>query len=86
LRRLQLAIAFVCLLPAAAFAQSGALVTNRNLLPAGQIGGQASSLGPTYSSHLVRSGNDCAPDNAAPVWGPGNALQGYSCYSNANGS
>ena len=86
MRRLHLAFAFVCLSSAAAFAQSGAPVSNRNIPPAGQIGGQASSLGPTYSSHLVRSGNDCAPDSAEPVWGAGNALLGYSCYSNANGS
>ena len=86
MKQLQLAfVALLCLSPAA-FAQGSAPVTNQNTLTSAQIEGLTSSLGPTHSSHLVRSGNDCAPDSADPVWGPGNALVGYSCYSNANGS
>ena len=38
-------------------------------------------------ARLHSSGNDCAPDRATPVWGPGDAMIGYACepYS-ANGN
>jgi hypothetical protein len=29
--------------------------------------------------HIVDSANQCAPDMAAPVWGPTSALVGYTC-------
>ena len=45
-----------------------------------QIGALASSLGPTHTSTLVQSPASCAPDQADPVWGPGQQLLGYSCY------
>lgn len=46
---------------------------------------QAWSEPPTQRYH--ESGNSCAPDRAEPVWGPGNALMGYSCVpESANGS
>lgn len=35
--------------------------------------------------HIFHSANSCAPDSAAPVWGAGSALVGYSCFNNANG-
>jgi hypothetical protein len=36
---------------------------------------------------LHRSGNECAPDRAEAVWGPGNAFLGYSCEPpSANGN
>jgi len=35
--------------------------------------------------HVFHSANACAPDSAAPVWGAGSALVGYSCFNNANG-
>lgn len=39
------------------------------------------------SQHIYQSGNSCSPDRAEPVWGPGNAMMGYSCVpESANGS
>jgi hypothetical protein len=45
-----------------------------------QIGALASSLGPTHTSKLVQNPASCSPDQADPVWGPGQQLLGYSCY------
>ncbi len=45
----------------------------------------ADAPSPGGGQHVYRSANDCAPDSAQPVWGAGNALAGYSCYTNANG-
>ncbi len=45
-----------------------------------QIGALASSLGPTHTSTLVQNPAACAPDQADPIWGPGQQLLGYSCY------
>jgi hypothetical protein len=38
------------------------------------------------SQRIYNNGNSCGPDHAEPVWGPGNALIGYSCEpESANG-
>ncbi len=38
------------------------------------------------SQRIYSNGNSCGPDRAEPVWGPGNAMMGYSCVpEGANG-
>jgi hypothetical protein len=60
--------------------------------PAGPEG-----IGETFSAHyssgegrqdpaFSRSPNVCAPDQAAPSWGPGAILLGYNCYHSENGN
>ncbi len=45
----------------------------------------AGRFGPVNPYHVVASANSCAPDDAAAVWGPGQTLVGYTCFSNPNG-
>ena len=41
------------------------------------------SLG-SKASTLVHNANECPPDVAEPVWGPANALLGFSCHAPLN--
>jgi hypothetical protein len=37
-------------------------------------------------SKIFRNANECAPGWGRAVWGPNDALLGYSCFNNANGT
>jgi hypothetical protein len=46
----------------------------------------AKSLDAGTSGRTVRNPNECAPDQAEPVWSATSALLGYACRNNANGA
>ncbi len=83
MRNLHLSLLLVCL-SSAACAESGPKVVAANSPGANQVAGY-SSLGPVTANHVVASANSCAPDQAAAVFGPGQSLAGYTCFTNANG-
>jgi hypothetical protein len=84
MKRLQLAIVAALTIHSAAFAQTGADST-----AAGRaLGNRAmySLMRPQTFGRIVRNGNECAPEAAAPVWSADAALLGYSCTAaSANG-
>jgi hypothetical protein len=73
MKQLPIALIAACGLFAAACEESGPRLA------------MADAASPGGGQHVVRSANDCAPDSAQPVWGAGNALVGYSCFTNSNG-
>ena len=83
MKTVQLTLLLACL-SSAACAESGPRGTAANSPGANQLAGY-SSLGPVSANHVVANANSCAPDQATAVWGPGQSLAGYTCYSNPNG-
>lgn len=83
MKRFHLTLVLVCL-SSAACAQGGPRVATTEAAGANQLAGY-SSQGPVTANDVVRSANSCAPDQAAAVWGPGQSLMGYTCWTNPNG-
>ena len=86
--RYSVALAFATLLASSAvFAQVGPGVADRaSMRTRGASGGLHAHnalrpLGPNGATPVLRTANQCPPDNAEPVWGANSELLGYSCVT-----
>jgi hypothetical protein len=80
-----------CLLLAfgtSAYAAGSGPASTRSSLTEGQVAvlvqQQTGTSEATATTHLVQNSADCAPDEAEPIWGPGQQMIGYTCHEPEN--
>lgn len=77
-----LTLALLCA-PAIAYAQSDWTDNSRQSYDHrySALGSQSVYMGLEGYGRVIHNANDCAPDRAEAVWGPGQALVGYACVT-----
>ena len=88
MKHISLSAILLLALGTSSYAMGGGVGSNRSGLTEGQIGvlvqEQAGTNAATATSHLVQNSAECAPDQAEPIWGPGQQMIGYTCHEPEN--